>query len=92
MSAGEQVALNQPLCLVETAKAEVEASEAFVRRTESDLDRLEQAVKTNAVSQQEVTRATAERDQARAGLLAAKAKLDPAGMFRNAYTDRVLGA
>jgi RND family efflux transporter MFP subunit len=62
------------------AEAEVEASEAFLRRAESDLDRLEQAVKTNAVSQQEVTRATAERDQARAALLAAKAKLDTASI------------
>jgi RND family efflux transporter MFP subunit len=60
------------------AQAEVEASEAFLRRAESDVDRLEQAVKTNAVSQQEVTRATAERDQARAGLLAAQARLDKA--------------
>ena len=60
------------------AEAEIEASEAYLRRTESDLDRLEQAVKTNAVSQQEVTRATAERDQARAAVLAAKARLDTA--------------
>jgi RND family efflux transporter MFP subunit len=60
------------------AEADLEASEAFLRRAESDLDRLEQAVKTNAVSQQEVTRATAERDQARAAVLAAKAMLDKA--------------
>jgi RND family efflux transporter MFP subunit len=60
------------------ATADVAASEAFLERTESDLDRLEQAVKTNAVSQQEVTRATAERDQARAALEAAKARLDTA--------------
>ena len=62
------------------AEAEVEASEAFLRRAASDLERLELAVKTNAVSQQEVTRATAERDQARASLLAAKAKLDTANI------------
>jgi RND family efflux transporter MFP subunit len=60
------------------AKADLEASEAFLRRAESDLDRLEEAVKTNAVSQQEVTRATAERDQAQAALLAARARLDRA--------------
>ena len=60
------------------AEAEVDASEAYVRRAESDLDRLEQAVKTNAVSLQEVTRATAERDQAQASLNAAKARLDKA--------------
>jgi RND family efflux transporter MFP subunit len=60
------------------AQADLDASEAFLRRAESDLERLEQAVRTNAVSQQEVTRATAERDQARAALLAAKARLDKA--------------
>jgi RND family efflux transporter MFP subunit len=64
----------------EQAEAEVSASEAFLRRAESDLERLEQAVKTNAVSQQEVTRAVAERDQARAGLLAAEARLDKAAI------------
>jgi RND family efflux transporter MFP subunit len=60
------------------AQADLDASKAFLARTESDLDRLEQAVKTNAVSQQEVTRATAERDQARAGLAAAEARLEKA--------------
>ena len=60
------------------AEADVQASEAYVRRAQSDLERLEQAVKTNAVSQQEVTRARAERDQAQAGLLAARARLDTA--------------
>ena len=60
------------------AEADVEASEAYVRRAESDLDRLQQAIKTNAVSQQEVTRATAERDQARAALVGATARLDKA--------------
>lgn len=67
------------------AEADVESSEAYLRRAESDLDRLEQAVKTNAVSQQEVTRATAERDQARASVLAAQAKLDRA-IIDLAYT------
>jgi len=60
------------------AKADLEASEAYQRRAESDLERLEQAVRTNAVSQQEVTRATAERDQARAAVLGARAKLNTA--------------
>jgi len=68
------------LAAQDQAAAQVEASEAYVRRADSDLDRLEQAVKTNAVSQQEVTRATAERDQARAALLAAQAKLDKANI------------
>jgi RND family efflux transporter MFP subunit len=57
------------------AAANLESAEAGLRRAESDLDRLEQAVKTNAVSQQEVTRARAERDQASAALLEAKAAL-----------------
>ncbi|MDX1388422.1 MAG: efflux RND transporter periplasmic adaptor subunit [Acidobacteriota bacterium] len=60
------------------AEADLEANMAFERRAQSDLERLEQAVKTNAVSQQEVTRATAERDQARAAVLGAKAKLEQA--------------
>jgi RND family efflux transporter MFP subunit len=60
------------------AQANIGSAEAVLRRTESDLDRLEQAVKTNAVSQQEVTRARAERDQADAALLGARAELENA--------------
>jgi RND family efflux transporter MFP subunit len=68
------------------AAAEVSSSEAAVRRAESDLDRLEQAIKKNAVSQQEVTRATAERDQAQAALLSTKANLEQAEIDL-AYTE-----
>jgi len=57
------------------AAAGLKAAEAGLRRAESDLDRLEQAVATNAVSQQEVTRARAERDQASAAMLEAQASL-----------------
>ncbi len=57
------------------AAAGLEAAEAGLRRAESDLDRLEQAVQTNAVSQQEVTRARAERDQASAAMLEEQATL-----------------
>ena len=57
------------------AAAGLKAAEAGLARAESDLDRLEQAVQTNAVSQQEVTRARAERDQASAGMLQAQAEL-----------------
>ena len=57
------------------AKAEVDSAKAAVERTESDVDRLEQAVEKNAVSQQEVTRARAERDQAIAALASAEASL-----------------
>jgi RND family efflux transporter MFP subunit len=66
------------LAAQDQAEADVAASEANLRRAESDLERLQQAVQTNAVSQQEVTRAIAERDQARAALLGGKAKLDRA--------------
>ena len=57
------------------AEAGLESAKAGLARTESDLDRLEQAVKTNAVSQQEVTRARAERDQASAAVLQAQSTL-----------------
>jgi RND family efflux transporter MFP subunit len=57
------------------AEAEVRSSEAALERTKSDLERLEQAVKKNAVSEQEVTRARADRDQAIAALAAARAML-----------------
>jgi RND family efflux transporter MFP subunit len=60
------------------AAAGLKAAQAGLARAESDLDRLEQAVATNAVSQQEVTRARAERDQASAGLLQAQAELTSA--------------
>ncbi len=57
------------------AAAGLESARAALSRAESDLDRLEQAVRTNAVSQQEVTRARAERDQASAAVLQAGAEL-----------------
>lgn len=60
------------------AEANLASAQAALRRAESDLDRLEQAVLTNAVSEQEVTRARAERDQASAALLEAKAALTQA--------------
>ena len=64
--------------LRDRAEAGIKAAEAGLRRAESDLDRLEQAVETNAVSQQEVTRARAERDQASAALLETQAALTTA--------------
>jgi RND family efflux transporter MFP subunit len=57
------------------AAAGLESAKAALRRAESDLDRLEEAVRTNAVSQQEVTRARAERDQASAAVLQAQTTL-----------------
>jgi RND family efflux transporter MFP subunit len=68
------------------AEAEVASAKAAFERTESDLDRLTQAVKKNAVSQQEVTRATAERDQAIAAQASASANLKAAEIDL-AYTE-----
>jgi len=65
--------------------ASLKSTEAGLRAAESDLERLELAIKTNAVSQQEVTRARAERDQAGAALLAARAELQNADI-ELAYT------
>jgi multidrug efflux system membrane fusion protein len=60
------------------AFAEFEASKAELARTESDLKRIQQAIQTNAVSQQDLDLATARRDQANAAVLAAQAALDKA--------------
>jgi RND family efflux transporter MFP subunit len=60
------------------AEADVKTWEAELARAKSDLDRLEQAIQTNAVSQQEVDRARAEVQQAEANLLGAHASLDQA--------------
>ena len=58
--------------------AEVKTWEAELARATSDLERLEQAIRTNAVSQQEVDRATADVQQAEASLLGAHADLEQA--------------
>ena len=60
------------------AAAEVQTWEAELSRAKSDLERLEQAIRTNAVSQQEVDRARADVQQAEANLLGAKASLEKA--------------
>ncbi len=60
------------------ADAEVKSWEAELARAQSDLERLEQAIRTNAVSQQEVDRARADVQQAEAKLLGAKAQLEQA--------------
>jgi len=60
------------------ADAEVKTWEAELARARSDLERLEQAIRTNAVSQQEVDRARADVQQAEAKLLGAKAQLEQA--------------
>jgi RND family efflux transporter MFP subunit len=57
------------------ANAEVLRWQSEVDRAQADLNRLEQAVQSNAVSISEVDRARAERDQAAANLKSADARL-----------------
>lgn len=62
----------------DAADADVKTWEAEVVRATADLERLEQAIQTNAVSAQEVDRARADLQQAEANLLGAKAGLNQA--------------
>jgi RND family efflux transporter MFP subunit len=57
------------------ALAMLKSGEAELVRAELDLERVQEAVKTNAVSQQDVTAKKAERDKAQAAVLANKAAL-----------------
>jgi len=67
------------------AEASLKSAEANRDRAQSDLERLEEAIKTNAVSQQDVTRARAELAQAEAAVLSSGAGLDQA-QIQLAYT------
>jgi len=60
------------------AKAELASAEAELERSEIDLKRVEQAAKTNAVSQEEVTNRRAQRDISAASVEEQKAKLEQA--------------
>jgi RND family efflux transporter MFP subunit len=60
------------------AYAELESSQAELTRAKLDLQRVEQAVKISAVSQQEVSTRRAQRDQAKAAIMAGKAALEQA--------------
>jgi RND family efflux transporter MFP subunit len=60
------------------ARASVAATQAELDRAESDLERIQQAIQTNAVSQQDLDRAQANRDQADAAVLGAQARLTQA--------------
>jgi RND family efflux transporter MFP subunit len=60
------------------ADADVKLWQSEVARAQADLERLEQAVASNAVSLSEVDRARADRDQAAANLLSAEARLSTA--------------
>ena len=54
------------------------SAEAEKARAESDLQRVEQAIQTNAVSRSDLDRSRATRDQADAAVIAAQARLDNA--------------
>jgi RND family efflux transporter MFP subunit len=60
------------------AVASVASAESELSRSQSDLERIQLAIQSNAVSQQDLDRALATRDQANAALLAARARLDQA--------------
>ena len=60
------------------AQAFVAAARSELARAESDLERIQQAIQTNAVSRQDLDRAQATRDQADAAVLGAQARLDQA--------------
>jgi len=62
----------------DVADAALKSAQAQLARTESDLKRVERAVKTNAVSQSDVDLARANRDMAQASVLSAEAALDKA--------------
>lgn len=62
----------------DAADAALKSAQAQLARTESDLNRVERAVKTNAVSQSDVDLARANRDMAQASVLSAEADLDRA--------------
>jgi RND family efflux transporter MFP subunit len=81
---GDMVKKGQLLFLIEPepyqaqrdqAEASLRSAEANRARAQSDLERLEEAIKTNAVSQQDVTRGRAELAQAEASVLSSSAEL-----------------
>jgi len=57
------------------AQASLDSAKSQLASASSDLERVEQAIKSNAVSQQDVDRAEAARDQAEAAVAAAQARL-----------------
>ncbi len=65
---------------VEQAQAVLESTVAEQKRAQADLSRVEQAVKTGAVSEQEVDLKRAERDIAKAAVAQAKASLEQANL------------
>ncbi|MFV1979745.1 MAG: efflux RND transporter periplasmic adaptor subunit [Rhodothermia bacterium] len=68
------------------ARASKEAAEADLRRKKSDLERIEQAIESNAVSEQDLDQAKANFNMAEAALLGAEARLARADLDYS-YTD-----
>jgi RND family efflux transporter MFP subunit len=62
----------------DAARADVQSAQAELRRAQAELERVEMAIKTRAVSEQELDRVKANRSQAHAALLAAQAHRDQA--------------
>ncbi len=60
------------------AVAAVASAQSELSRAESDLERIQLAIQSNAVSRQDLDRAQATRDQANAALLVARARRDQA--------------
>jgi len=57
------------------------AAEAEMERARLDLERIEKAIETNAVSQQDLSRSRAAYDTAAASILAAQAALEHAELI-----------
>ncbi len=68
------------------ARASLEAAEADLKAKKSDLERIEQAIKSNAVSEQDLDRAQANFDMAGAAVLSAQSRLARAELDYS-YTD-----
>lgn len=60
------------------ARAQLNSAQAELVSAEADLERIQKAIKSGAVSEQQLTTAEAMRDKARASVLAAKAALSDA--------------
>jgi RND family efflux transporter MFP subunit len=63
---------------LDAARAQLKSSQAELEAARSDLTRIEQAIRSNAVSQQDLDQAKARKLRAEAGVLAARAGLDRA--------------
>ena len=68
------------------ARGSLEAAEADLKAKKSDLERIEQAIKSNAVSEQDLDRAQANFDMAGAAVLSAQSRLARAELDYS-YTD-----